>query len=90
MSDRPTPETDAAEYLISIGRKNDQWVVRSDVSRQLERERDKAREQLNWLNHLIETIRDKADLRFAGNSGFLAFSDIKSAARRSLEIGGTK
>jgi hypothetical protein len=57
---------------------------------ELKSELAEAREQLNWLNHLIETIRDKADLRFAGNSGFLAFSDIKSAARRSLEIGGTK
>ena len=57
---------------------------------ELDRELAEAREQLNWLNHLIETIRDKADLRFAGNSGLLAFSDIKSAARRSLEIGGTK
>jgi hypothetical protein len=46
MSERPTPETDAAEYLNSIGRKNDQWVVRSDVSRKLERERDEAREKL--------------------------------------------
>ena len=44
MSERPTPETDAVEYLISIGRKNDQWVVRSDVIRKLERERDEARE----------------------------------------------
>ena len=44
MSERPTPETDAAEYLISIGRKNDEWVVRSDVSRKLERELAEARE----------------------------------------------
>jgi hypothetical protein len=49
---RPTPETDAAEYLISIGRKNDQWVVRSNVSRKLERERDDAREDLEFRRGL--------------------------------------
>jgi hypothetical protein len=41
MSD--TPETDAAEYLISVGRKNDEWLVQSDFARKLERERDELR-----------------------------------------------
>jgi CRISPR/Cas system Type II protein with McrA/HNH and RuvC-like nuclease domain len=44
MSD--TPETDAAEYLISIGRKNDEWLVQSEFARKLERERDEARSEL--------------------------------------------
>lgn len=43
MSERPTPETDAAEYLILVGRKNDEWLVQSDFTRKLERERDEAR-----------------------------------------------
>jgi len=43
---QPTPETDAAEYLISVGRKNDEWLVQSDFARKLERERDEARELL--------------------------------------------
>jgi hypothetical protein len=47
MSERPTPETDAAEYLISVGRKNDEWLVQSDFARKLERERDDYKCQLH-------------------------------------------
>jgi hypothetical protein len=69
MSDRPTPETDAAEYLISVGRKNDEWLVQSDFARKLERERDEAREQTAmWkANHdnqvsLKAMLMDRPDL----------------------------
>jgi|688.fasta_scaffold430586_2 hypothetical protein len=47
MSD--TPETDAAEYLISVARKNDKWFVRSDFARKLERERNDLQKAVNGL-----------------------------------------
>lgn len=53
MNKRATPETDAAEYLISIGRKNDGWLVQSDFARKLERERDEAREALMKIEDLF-------------------------------------
>jgi hypothetical protein len=49
MSDRPTPETDAAEMpidRIDTVASRPSCVVISDVARKLERERDEAREQL--------------------------------------------
>jgi hypothetical protein len=69
MSD--TPETDAAEYLISVARKNDEWFVRSDFARKLERERDEAREALrtavqerhdfHW--ELLDAVRERDEAR---------------------------
>jgi hypothetical protein len=53
MRRRPTPKTDAAEFLISVGRKNDEWLVQSDFARKLERERDEAREALDCLLAVI-------------------------------------
>lgn len=61
MSERPTPDTDAAEYLISIGRKNDEWVVRSDFARKLERERDEARKIASELAIQAERLRKGRD-----------------------------
>ena len=40
------------------------------------------RAELMWLRKLVETIRDRADIRFNGNNGLLAFSDLKDEARR--------
>ena len=64
MSEQPTPETDAAEYLISIGRKNDEWLVQSEFARKLERERDETREHLREIKEYgTEEINAAIDLR---------------------------
>jgi hypothetical protein len=57
MSERPTPETDAAEYLISVGRKNEEWLVQSDFARKLERERDDYKWQLLIATRAFEQAR---------------------------------
>lgn len=40
----------------------------------------------DWMAHLLVTIRDKADLRYNGNRGLLAFSDLKDEAQRQARI----
>ena len=37
-----------------------------------------------WMAHLLVTIRDKADLRYNGNRGLLAFSDLKDEAAKTF------
>lgn len=52
MSDRPTPETDAAEFLANeIG----SFVVESRLARRLEQERDRLRE-IN--RELLEALKE--------------------------------
>ena len=51
MSDRPTPETDAEIYPM-----NGVDIVWPEFSRQLERERDEAREQNTKLCDIAERI----------------------------------
>jgi hypothetical protein len=46
MSDRPTPETDAAVWMTGEPWDEKDEVVCSDFARKLERERDEAREKL--------------------------------------------
>jgi hypothetical protein len=41
------------------------------------------REERDWMAHLLETIRDKADIRYGKHRGLLAFSDLKDEAARS-------
>jgi hypothetical protein len=43
----------------------------------------KLKEERDWLAHLVETIRDKGNLRFGKHRGLLAFSDLKDEAQRS-------
>lgn len=40
--------------------------------------------ELAWAKTLLRLIRDKADLRYNGKRGLLAFSDLKDAARKEL------
>ena len=51
MIDRPTPETDAEIYLM-----NGVDIVWPEFSRQLERERDEAREELEEYRSIAENI----------------------------------
>ena len=48
MSDRPTPETDRAEYEIRLG-KHRRMVVRPSLARDLEHQRDAYAETLRLI-----------------------------------------
>jgi predicted ribosome quality control (RQC) complex YloA/Tae2 family protein len=50
MSDRPTPETDAAERMAY----SQEYMVETEFARKLERERDEAREEANKLSGAYE------------------------------------
>jgi hypothetical protein len=52
MSDRPTPETDAEIYQM-----NGVDIVWPEFSRQLERERDEAREEVKLLKAILDLIK---------------------------------
>jgi hypothetical protein len=53
------------------------WESREDEVKKLKREN-------RWLTVLIGIIRDKAELKYNGNKGMLAFSDLKDEANRFL------
>ena len=54
---RPTPETDAAEInLGSACGQFSEWYVKPDFARKLERERDEAREQIEAMREAIKDI----------------------------------
>ncbi len=40
-------------------------------------------QELDWLRHLVATVRDKGNLRFGGHFGLLAFAALKEEARRT-------
>ena len=74
MSDRPTPETDAAYQGLNFG-----MVV---VSRKLERERDEAREQVRqlqaWKDEML-FVESQWDLQAVGRElGLPLGSSIRS------------
>lgn len=58
---RPTPETDAAEInLGSACGQFSEWYVKPDFARKLEHERDEAREELeNWKASGIHSCHDE-------------------------------
>lgn len=70
MSEKPTPETDAAidadgKYLhgeIVGGAPDEIMYVPSDFARRLERERDEAREALRECYHLLARYREGVPL----------------------------
>ena len=47
---------------------------------------DKLLEENEWLTRLVETIRDKSDLRYCGERGLLAFSKLKDDALKSINV----
>ena len=49
MSERPTPETDAAVWMTGDPWDEKDEVVCSDFARKLERERDEARQLVDWI-----------------------------------------
>ncbi len=55
MSDRPTPETDAEIYPM-----NGVDIVWPEFSRQLERERDEAREEVRLLKGILDVLKKEA------------------------------
>ena len=63
-------QLDAADCCINL-------TEARGVIRRLER-------QLIWYERLIETIRDKADLRYCGERGLLAFQKLKEEAGRNI------
>jgi len=60
MSDRPTPETDAERWIYRYPEyhKTAPKYVSSDFARQLERQRDEARELARELRDALERITD--------------------------------
>lgn len=52
-------------------------IVSSDVIARM-------KSDIAWMQHLLATIRDKADIRYGNNRGLLAFSDLKALAASSL------
>jgi hypothetical protein len=69
MSERPTPETDACAKSIDQSNFEDSWKddfeefawVPADFARQLERERDEAKQQLRIAVGLLSTQPQFAD-----------------------------
>ena len=57
------------------GNAPESWVK---LARDLERENA-------WLTHLVETIRDKADLRYGNEKGLMAFAKLRDIAAGSNE-----
>lgn len=63
MSERPTPETDARTYVPSLGGA----TVPAEFARQLERERDEAREALSdWENAALHVEANHPDENHCG------------------------
>lgn len=43
---------------------------------------ERLQKENKWMKKLLEIIRDKAELKYNGNTGLLAFSDLKDEASR--------
>lgn len=62
-NERPTPETDAAEWLAEDGSGGVHSVVSIHSARKLERERDEARcDEAMWRDHTIAALRQRDEL----------------------------
>jgi hypothetical protein len=60
MSERPTPETDAAVWMTGEPWDEKDEVVCSNLARKLERERDEAREQIAKLRAELVQLKEVA------------------------------
>lgn len=90
---RPTPETDAAEInLGSACGQFSEWYVKPDFARKLERERDEAREQIEAMREAIKGAhRALTDVELRGREfeeghcPYALASYLQSIADRALK-----
>ena len=71
---KPTPKTDELRAKIGCDLASLNDVLESHEAIEADR---------NWLAVFVETIRDKADLRYGGERGLLAFAKLRDEAIKS-------
>lgn len=78
-------ERQLAEAMAQLRIADEQLALERGALAEAREQRDALAKECEWMRALIETIRDKADLRFNGNRGLCAFSDLKDAALAAVK-----
>ena len=88
MSDRPTPETDAACWREGFGLNSK--CVHAEFARKLERERDEAREENKKFREALEWIAKRYDDSKPTHAVAMDAYEMSCTAKASLRKEGAK